>query len=114
MRPLVTHCFEGPNANGREAHTIALFASTFYDNLPRITYFAQDDCVPHRLLPLDNAAYAAVAASGQCGVLKLSALTPHAVVELVQRIEQARAAAIPVVVRQRRGVASGGARRVAR
>jgi len=48
LRKAVALCREAPNAGGREAHTIALFALQFYDTLPRITVFAQDDAPPPR------------------------------------------------------------------
>jgi hypothetical protein len=43
LRDSVALCRVTHNSGGREAHTIALFAHTFYDDLPRLTIFAQDD-----------------------------------------------------------------------
>ena len=37
------HCFQGPNRASREAHTILNFVLKFYDHLPRVTVFLQDD-----------------------------------------------------------------------
>ena len=48
LRKAVALCREVHNAAGREAHTIALFALQWYDALPRITLFAQDDAPPPR------------------------------------------------------------------
>ncbi len=48
LHKAVALCREVHNAAGREAHTIALFALQFYDALPRITIFAQDDAPPPR------------------------------------------------------------------
>ena len=37
------HCFQGPNVGARESHTIWQFVAEFYDHLPRVTLFVQDD-----------------------------------------------------------------------
>ena len=48
LHKAVALCREVHNAGGREAHTIALFALQWYDALPRIAIFAQDDAPPPR------------------------------------------------------------------
>ena len=48
LHKAVALCREVHNAAGREAHTIALFALQWYDALPRIAIFAQDDAPPPR------------------------------------------------------------------
>ena len=37
------HCIQGPNVGAREAHTIWAYCHDFYEYLPRITVFVQDD-----------------------------------------------------------------------
>lgn len=39
--PKVIMCEHLPNADGREAHTMAYFVLRYYDNLPRISVFLQ-------------------------------------------------------------------------
>ena len=44
LAPSLAACYETENAVGREGHTIALFASSYYHRLPSLTVFLQDDC----------------------------------------------------------------------
>lgn len=37
------HCIQGPNVGAREAHTIWAFMHDFYNHLPRVALFVQDD-----------------------------------------------------------------------
>lgn len=39
------HCIEGPNVGAREAHSIWQFCADFYEHLPRVVLFMQDDPV---------------------------------------------------------------------
>ena len=48
VRTHVALCLELPNANGREAHTMAKFVGDHYNALPRFTYFAQARARPRR------------------------------------------------------------------
>jgi hypothetical protein len=43
LAPAVALCEKLENADGREAHTMALFAMRYYDALPRVTVFSHDD-----------------------------------------------------------------------
>jgi hypothetical protein len=78
VRALLAFCEAAPNAAGREAHTMALFMTQFYDALPRYVYFAHDDCadtVPGLSQPSDTRM---ADAAGQCRVLSLALLAPRA------------------------------------
>jgi hypothetical protein len=43
LAPAVVLCEKGDNADGREAHTMAMFAMRFYDALPRVAMFSHDN-----------------------------------------------------------------------
>lgn len=54
LRHAVRYCDAGWNAEGREAHTIALFLTEFYHALPRVTVFVHDNEYGGLLHPLRN------------------------------------------------------------
>jgi hypothetical protein len=43
LQPLVSLCEHLPNDDGRDSHSIAWFLLSYYHQLPRLLYFAQDD-----------------------------------------------------------------------
>ena len=53
LQASVAHCEKGGNADGREAHTMALFLTRWYGVLPRVTMFSHDND-DERLHPLRN------------------------------------------------------------
>jgi hypothetical protein len=54
LRRAVRYCDAGWNSEGREAHTMALFATQFYHALPRVTVFVHDNEYGGLLTPLRN------------------------------------------------------------
>jgi hypothetical protein len=52
VAPFVAACHAMHNAGGRDAHTLASFIVSYYDNLPRLTFFVQDDMAEHKTVGL--------------------------------------------------------------
>ena len=71
-------CTELPNANGREAHTMAKFVKDHYHALPPVTFFAQDDCVRGDAGVLGN--------RQECPVMRLADLDAAGMADLMRRV----------------------------
>ena len=51
-------CITGPNMGSREAHSVLHFSTAFYDHLPKMVVFAQDDAHPLPIGPTSSAVLA--------------------------------------------------------
>ena len=80
-------CREVPNANGREAHTIAMFVAEFYHSLPRIVVFSQDDCL---MADPDGSLYPDFQRKAdRCRIMRLHNMSAHALSDFAAHVEAA-------------------------
>lgn len=89
VKRLVASCTEVHNYGGREAHTMAAFMEAFYDDLPRVVVFAQDDCPAFPRGELFHPRSTVLGRTVECGVLRLAAWSLPEVDAWLARVEAA-------------------------